>query len=272
MLDNETVVVIGAGNIGRALIGGMIRGDLLAPEQLIATRRTEAALETLADAYPGLRTSTDNAAAANEASILLLTIKPQSRAEVITQIRDKVSEDVLVISVLAGVTTETLQYNFGHELPVVRAMPNTPALVDEGATALASGTFASKDHLAMAQQIFEAVGEAEVVPEYLMDAVTGLSGSGPAYVYMFIEALTDAGVKQGLPREAAARLATQTVYGAAKLVRETGKHPAILRDEVTTPGGTAIAAVSELESHGLRTMMINAVATATERSKQLNKE
>lgn len=272
MLDNETVVVIGAGNIGRALIGGMIRGDLLAPEQLIATRRTEAALETLTDEYPGLRTSTDNATAANEASILLLTIKPQSRAEVITEIRDKVSEDVLVISVLAGVTTETLQYNFGHELPVVRAMPNTPALVDEGATALASGTFASKDHLAMAQQIFEAVGEAEVVPEYLMDAVTGLSGSGPAYVYMFIEALTDAGVKQGLPRDAAARLATQTVYGAAKLVRDTGKHPAILRDEVTTPGGTAIAAVSELESHGLRTMMINAVATATDRSKQLNKE
>jgi pyrroline-5-carboxylate reductase len=272
MLDNETVVVIGAGNIGRALIGGMIRGDLLAPEQLIATRRTEAALETLTDEYPGLRTSTDNAAAANEASILLLTIKPQSRAEVITKIRDKVNEDVLVISVLAGVTTETLQYNFGHELPVVRAMPNTPALVDEGATALASGTFASRDHLAMAQKIFEAVGEAEVVPEYLMDAVTGLSGSGPAYVYMFIEALTDAGVKQGLPREAAARLATQTVYGAAKLVRDTGKHPAILRDEVTTPGGTAIAAVSELESHGLRTMMINAVATATDRSKQLNKE
>lgn len=272
MLDDQTVAIIGAGNIGRALLGGMIHGELLAPSQIIASRRTPSALEALADEYPGIHTTTDNATAANEASVLLLTIKPQSRAEVITEIRDLVDEDVLVISVLAGVTTETLQYNFGHELPVVRAMPNTPALVDEGATALASGTFASKDHLVMAQQIFEAVGEVEVVPEYLMDAVTGLSGSGPAYVYMFIEALTDAGVKQGLPRESAARLATQTVYGAAKLVRDTGKHPAILRDEVTTPGGTAIAAVSELESHGLRTMMINAVATATERSKELNKE
>ena len=272
MLDNETVAVIGAGNIGRALIGGMIQGKLLTPEQIIATRRTPSALDTLAEQFSGVRTSTDNAAAAQEATVLLLTIKPQSRAEVVTEIRDRVSDDVLVVSVLAGVTTETLQYSFGHELPVIRAMPNTPALVDEGATAIAGGTFTEDRHLQMARQIFEAVGTVDVIPEYLMDAVTGLSGSGPAYVYMFIEALTDAGVKQGLPRQTAARLATQTVYGAAKLVRDTGKHPAILRDEVTTPGGTAIAAVSELESHGLRTMMINAVATATERSKELNQE
>lgn len=272
MLDNETVAVIGAGNIGRALIGGMIKSELIAPEQIIATRRTASALDALTAQFPGVRTSTDNTEAAREATVLLLTIKPQSRAEVVTEIRDCVSDDVLVISVLAGVTTEMLQYSFGHELPVIRTMPNTPALVDEGATAIAAGTFAEERHLKMARQIFEAVGTVDVIPEYLMDAVTGLSGSGPAYVYMFIEALTDAGVKQGLPREAAARLATQTVYGAAKLVRETGKHPAILRDEVTTPGGTAIAAVSELESHGLRTMMINAVGTATERSKELSQE
>lgn len=272
MLDNETVVIIGAGNIGRALIGGMVRGELVAPEQIIATRRTASALEALAEQFPGIRTSTDNAEAAQEATVLVLTIKPQSRAEVVTEIRDRISDDVLVISVLAGVTTETLQYNFGHELPVIRTMPNTPSLVDEGATALSAGTFAAEKHLKMACRIFESIGTVDVVPEYLMDAVTGLSGSGPAYVYMFIEALTDAGVKQGLPRETAARLATQTVYGAAKLVRDTGKHPAILRDEVTTPGGTAIAAVSELESHGLRTMTINAVATATRRSQELNQE
>ncbi|MCH8961468.1 MAG: pyrroline-5-carboxylate reductase, partial [Bacteroidetes bacterium] len=125
-------------------------------------------------------------------------------------------------------------------------------------------------HMSIARHLFEAVGKVEVVPEYLMDAVTGLSGSGPAYVYMFIEALTDAGVKQGLPRPTSLRLAAQTVFGAAKLVLETGKHPAILRDEVTTPGGTAIAAVAELEAHGLRTMLINAVATATQRSKELS--
>ena len=154
---------------------------------------------------------------------------------------------------------------------VARTMPNTPALVDEGATAICAGRHATGPQIELARHIFEAVGTVEVVPEYLMDAVTGLSGSGPAYVYMFIEALTDAGVKQGLPRPSAARLAAQTVYGAARLVLETEKHPAILRDEVTTPGGTAIAAVAELESHGLRTMLINAVATATERSRQLSK-
>jgi pyrroline-5-carboxylate reductase len=149
-------------------------------------------------------------------------------------------------------------------------MPNTPMIVDEGATAIAGGELAGESHVALARRIFEAVGKVEEVPEYLMDAVTGLSGSGPAYVYMFVEALTDAGVKQGIPRPIAFRLAAQTIFGAAKLVIESGKHPAILRDEVTTPGGTAIAAVAELESHGLRTMLINAVATATARSKELS--
>lgn len=272
MLENQTVGIIGAGNIGRALIGGMIRGELLAPDQVIATRRTRSALDALAEQFPGLHTSTNNVEAADRATVLLLTIKPQSRAEVLSEIRDHVDPNTLLISVLAGITTQTLEQSFNEDVPVVRAMPNTPALVDEGATALAGGEFATDDHLSIAHQIFDAVGTAETIPEYLMDAVTGLSGSGPAYVYMFIEALTDAGVKQGLPRKTSAELAAQTVYGAAKLAIETGKHPAILRDEVTTPGGTAIAAVSELESHGLRTMMINAVATATERSKALSGE
>ena len=148
-------------------------------------------------------------------------------------------------------------------------MPNTPMIVDQGATALSAGRYAEEGHFEAARALFESVGRVEVVPEYLMDAVTGLSGSGPAYVYMFIEALTDGGVKQGIPRPQAFRLAAQTVFGAAKLVIDSGKHPAILRDEVTTPGGTAIAAVADLESHGLRTMLINAVATATARSKEL---
>jgi pyrroline-5-carboxylate reductase len=203
---------------------------------------------------------------------VLLTIKPQSRAEVVTEIRDHLSRSALVISVLAGITTERLQVAFGQDQPVVRAMPNTPALVDEGATAVTPGTYAEPEHIEMARLIFEAVGEVVETRESLMDAVTGLSGSGPAYVYMFIEALTDAGVKQGLSRDVASTLAAQTVFGAAKLAIDTGKHPAILRDEVTTPGGTAIAAVSELESRGLRTTIINAVATATERSRALNEE
>ncbi len=272
MLSDDTVAVIGAGNIGRALIGGMISSELVTADQVIATRRTQSALDDLSETHPGLHTTTDNVEAVQDASIVLLTIKPQSRAEVVTEIREELSRDVLVVSVLAGITTERLQLAFGQDQPVVRAMPNTPALVDAGATALSPGTYATDEDLAKARTIFEAVGGVVTIPEKQMDAVTGLSGSGPAYVYMFIEALTDAGVKQGLSRGESARLAAQTVYGAAKLAIETGKHPAILRDEVTTPGGTAIAAVSSLEEHGLRTMLINAVGTATERSKELNEE
>ncbi|PSQ97226.1 MAG: pyrroline-5-carboxylate reductase [Bacteroidetes bacterium SW_9_63_38] len=272
MLSDETVAVIGAGNIGRALIGGMIESKLIAPEQVIATRRTQSALDDMTEEFPGLQTTTDNVEAVKEASVVLLTIKPQSKAEVITNIRDHIDRDVVVVSVLAGITTERLQLAFGQDQPVIRTMPNTPALVDEGATAISAGTYATDAHVEMARDIFEAVGQAVVVPEKYMDAVTGLSGSGPAYVYMFIEALTDAGVKQGLSRTDAAKLSAQTVYGAAKLALETGKHPAILRDEVTTPGGTAIAAVSSLEEHGLRTMLINAVGTATHRSQELNDE
>lgn len=270
MLSNHTVAVIGAGNIGRALIGGMVKGHEFDPSQLWATRRNTWALDQLADDFPGIRTTRDNTEAVENATIVLLAIKPQNIHEVLSEIREHVSPETLVISVLAGVTTDALQSSLGQDLAVVRTMPNTPALVDEGATAIAGGRYSTDEHVNLTCHIFEAVGKVEIVPEYLMDAVTGLSGSGPAYVYMFIEALTDAGVKQGIPRPVSARLAAQTVYGASKLVQETGKHPAILRDEVTTPGGTAIAAVAELESHGLRTMLINAVATATARSKELS--
>lgn len=271
MLTKQTIAIIGAGNIGRALIGGLIEGAYVQPHQVRATRRNPSALDTLLHSFPGIHIGTDNIAAVKAASVVVLAIKPQNVAKIVAEIREHVDADAMVISVLAGITTEALHEAFGRELPVVRTMPNTPMLVDEGATAITGCRFTTEEHLGIARHMFEAVGKVEEVPEYLMDAVTGLSGSGPAYVYMFIEALTDAGVKQGLPRPTAFRLAAQTVYGAAKLVLETNKHPAILRDEVTTPGGTAIAAVAELESHGLRTMLINAVATATHRSQELSK-
>lgn len=270
MLSNHTVAVIGAGNIGRALIGGLVNGHEFDPSQLWATRRSPSALDELATDFPGIHTTKDNNEAVGRATIVILATKPQNIHDVLSEIQGSVSAETLVISVLAGITADALQQGLGQDVPVVRTMPNTPALVDEGATAIAGGRFSTSDHVELARHIFEAVGKVEIVPEYLMDAVTGLSGSGPAYVYMFIEALTDAGVKQGIPRPIAARLAAQTVYGAAKLVIDTGKHPAILRDEVTTPGGTAIAAVAELEAHGLRTMLIHAVATATARSKELS--
>ena len=175
MLDNQIVGVIGAGNIGRALMGGMIRGNLLASKQVIATRRTPAALEALEEDFPGLRTHTDNAEAAREATVLLLTIKPQSRVEVLSEIHDHVRPGTLLISVLAGITTQTLEQSFDAEVPVVRAMPNTPALVDEGATAIAGGRFATDDHLRIAQQIFDAVGTAEVLPDdRVIDRLPGM--------------------------------------------------------------------------------------------------
>ncbi len=272
MLQNETVTVIGAGNIGRALIGGLITGHEFEPAQLRATRRTPSALQALQRDFPGVSTTSDNPDAVQGATIVILAVKPHNAAAVIAEIKEHMHPQTLVISVLAGVTTQALEEAFGQEIPVARTMPNTPAIVDEGASAITGGRFAAPKHLDLARHIFETVGTVEIVPEYMMDAITGLSGSGPAYVYMFIESLTDAGVKQGLPRSTAFRLASQTVYGAAKLVRDTGKHPAILRDEVTTPGGTAIAAVAELEAHGMRTMLINAVATAAERSAELSEQ
>ncbi len=271
MLREEKIAIIGAGNIGQALIGGLFRGEDVPPEHIWATRRNPAMLQLLTTRFPGIHTTTNNQEAVCEASLIILAVKPYNADEVLEEIRPVIREDHLIISVLAGITTDAIQEALIKPVPVIRSMPNTPALVDEGATAIARGRYATDEHMTKARQIFEAVGLVVEVPEYLMDAVTGLSGSGPAYVYMVIEALTDGGVKQGLPRPIALKLAAQTVYGAAKLVLETGKHPAILRDEVTTPGGTAIAAVAELEQHGLRTVLINAVATATRRSHELSK-
>ena len=269
-LGKQTISVIGAGNIGRALIGGLLRNDFVAPASIRATRRGAQAREQLQRSFPGVLTGCENGWAAEGASLIVIAVKPQNATTVIQEIRGKVGANTLIVSVLAGLRTETICAAFGQPLPVVRTMPNTPMLVEEGATAIAAGRHATREQLDVVRSMFEAVGTVEVVPEDMMDVVTGLSGSGPAYVYMLIEALTDAGVKQGLLRPTAFRLATQTVLGAAKLVSKTGKHPAILRDEVTTPGGTAIAAIGELEAHGLRTMFINAVATATNRSKELS--
>ena len=270
VLRDHTLAVLGAGNIGRALVGGLLRGDDLPAAQIRATRRSASGLDDLRERLPGVHVTTDNAEAVRDATIVLVTVKPQNLADLLDEVRAHVDPGTLVLSTLAGVTTRAIGEALGPDLPIVRAMPNTPALVDEAATALAPGAHATDDHLALAREVFQAVGHVEIVPEHLMDAVTGLSGSGPAYVFMVIEGLTDAGVKQGLPRPVALKLATQTVLGAARLAQETGKHPAILRDEVTTPGGTTIAAVAELEKHGLRTMLIDAVAMATERSRELS--
>ena len=269
-MKNQTIAVIGAGHMAGALIGGMVRSKLLAPKSIIASRRSAEALAELQKKW-GVRTTVDNRKAAAEADVVMLAVKPQMARKVMEELAGTVRRDQLVISVMAGVTSAAINKALRVDCPVVRAMPNTPCLVDAGATALAAGAHAGEHDLARAQAVFESVGLVAVLPESALDAATGLSGSGPVYIYMVIEAMIDGGVKMGIPRAIAAKLAAQTVYGAAKLVLETGKHPAILKDEVTTPGGTAINAIHVLESRGLRSVLIDGIVAATNRSQELSK-
>ena len=270
MLKNQTIAVIGAGHMAGALIGGMVKSKLLSPKRIVAARRSAEALAELHKKW-GVRTSSDNKKAVAGADVVILAVKPQMAKKVMEELAGTVAKDQLVISVMAGITTASISKALRVDGPVVRAMPNTPCLVDAGATAIAAGARAGTRELALAEAVFGSVGLVVTLPETALDAVTGLSGSGPVYIYMVIEAMIDGGVKMGIPRAVAAKLAAQTVFGAAKLVLETGKHPAVLKDEVTTPGGTAITAIHVLESKGLRSMLIDGVEAATKRSHELSK-
>jgi pyrroline-5-carboxylate reductase len=256
--------------MGSALMKGIINAKLTPPKKIIACDINLPRLQAIAAEWK-IHIAADLGAAAEVSEILLLCVKPQTLASVLQTIKPAIRSDHLVISIVAGVRIEFIQRMLGTKLGIVRAMPNIAATVDEGAAALAYGEHVSAEQQKIAKSIFEAVGDAVVVSEDQLDAVTGLSGSGPAYIYMVIEALIDGGVKMGLARDIATKLAIQTVLGSAKLAKTSRLHPAILRDQVTTPGGTTINAIHELESHGLRAMLINAVVTATERSKELSK-
>jgi len=270
MLFSRKIAFIGAGNMGEALLSGLLKSNLTNPENIIATDILEDRLAQIAEKW-GVSTTSDNAEAVRLADVIVLCVKPQTIKDVLSAIKDTLREEQLIISILAGITTETINKSVGKNNPVIRVMPNIPAIVDEAASGLCLGKYAQDIHKEIAFRIFSAVGEVELVNESQMDVITGLSGSGPAYIYMIIEALTDGGVMMGLSREIATRLATQTVLGSAKLVRETGIHPAMLKDQVTTPGGTAISAIKELETHGLRPMLIRAVETATKKSSELSR-
>jgi pyrroline-5-carboxylate reductase len=270
MKKNTRIAVIGAGHMAGALIGGMVRSKLVPGKSIVATRRSAEALAELQRKW-GVRTTTDNRKAVAGADIVILAVKPQMAKKVLEELSGAVGRRQLVISIMAGVTTAAISKALRVDGPVVRAMPNTPCLADAGATAICAGARAADKDLTKAEAVFRSVGLAVRLPESALDAVTGLSGSGPVYLYMVIEAMTDGGVKMGIPRAVAARLAAQTVFGAAKLVIESGKHPALLKDEVTTPGGTAISAIHVLESRGLRSVLIDAVEAATRRSQELSK-
>ncbi|MBD3376348.1 pyrroline-5-carboxylate reductase [candidate division KSB1 bacterium] len=269
VLLQKKITFIGSGNMGEALMSGLINAKLSRPENIIATDILQSRLDSMNSQYH-IRTSQDNQKAVSEADIVVLCVKPQAVLNVLDHIKTVIRPEQLIVSILAGITSDTINDVIAKNNPVIRVMPNIPVVVGEGAMGLCLGEFAQEEHKLLAVQICEAVGKVQIVPEHLMDVITGLSGSGPAYIYMIIEALTDGGVMMGLPRDVALKLATQTVLGSAKLVQETNVHPAVLKDHVTTPGGTAIAAIQELERHGLRPMMIRAVETATRRATELS--
>ena len=262
---------LGAGNMSSALIQGLLHGDVLPPARILASDVNTERLEQLS-AEHGIRTTMDNHQLLRESDVVVLAVKPQVIDRVLTEIGGDVRADQLLVSVAAGVPVEALEARLPPGSRVVRAMPNTPATVQAGATAIAGGAHASADDLRVAREMFEAVGRVVVVEEALLDAVTGLSGSGPAYVMLIIEAMADGGVKVGLHRDTALLLAAQTVFGSAKLLLETGEHPGRLKDMVTSPGGTAIAGLHTLESGALRKTLIDAVEVASKRAAELGAE
>jgi pyrroline-5-carboxylate reductase len=261
---------LGAGNMSGALIKGLLHGGF-APGRILASDVKLDRLEQLRTQH-GVRTTSDNHELVRESDVLVLAVKPQVIDRVLTEIGRDVHLDQLVVSLAAGVTLEGLEGRLTEKARVVRAMPNTPAMVQAGATAIAGGTHARGDDLRVARELFEAVGRVVVLDEGLLDAVTGLSGSGPAYVMLIIEALADGGVKVGLHRDTALLLAAQTVFGSAQLLLETGEHPGRLKDMVTSPGGTAIAGLHTLESGALRKTLIDAVEVASKRAAELGVE
>ena len=269
-LKGKRVGVIGGGNMGEALIRGLLGANLV-PAALIAATDVRAERTAQLGKEFGITAHGDNARLVREADVVILAVKPQIMAGVLGEIATAVTARHLLISIAAGVATATIRTALGKDARIIRVMPNTPALVRQGAAAIARGKGLGPEDLAVAEEIFGAVGRAVVLDEELMDAVTGLSGSGPAYVAIVIESLADGGVKMGLDRVTAMTLATQTVLGAAQLLSETGMHPGALKDMVSSPGGTTIAGISALEEGGIRTTLIRAVERATQRSRELGR-
>jgi pyrroline-5-carboxylate reductase len=267
----KSVVFLGTGNMAEALLKGLLREGTADPEEVVCAEPRQERREEIANRY-GVEVTGDNRAAVAEADLVILSVKPQVVEAVLAEISPAVDAGKLLVSIAAGLSISTLARGLPAGTRIIRTMPNTPALVGAGATAVTRGPHATEADLTVARALFEAVGTVVVVDEPLLDGVTGLSGSGPAYVFLAIEALADGGVKAGLPRAAAVTLAAQTVMGAARLVLETGRHPAELKDMVTSPGGTTIAGVQALEARGFRAALMEAVEAATRRSRELGEK
>jgi len=270
MLKNKQVGFVGSGNMGEALVNGLLHGRLCRPEQILCSDVKPEKLKAIREKY-GVKGTPHNAEVVKQSDIIVLAVKPQIMKSVVDEIAKYLDFSKLIISIAAGVPLEAIESCAKKELKLIRVMPNICVSVREGISAIAAGKHASKEDLLLAKTIFDSVGKSRFIDEALLDAVTGLSGSGPAYIFLIIDALADAGVKVGLARDDALILASQTVLGAAKMLIETGEHPGKLKDLVTSPGGTAIAGLHTLEEGGLRTTLINAVEVATRRSEALGK-
>jgi len=267
-LPHLSVAILGAGKMGGILLQAFLKENLFAAEKIHGTvGHAERAL-ALSTQW-GVDVSTNNLEAVRQADLILIGVKPFQVSELMAEIKPALTTAKTLVSFAASVKTRSIEEAAGIEIAVVRAMPNTPSALGAGAAALCRGRFVKDEQMELAQRLFETVGRTVLVDEKHMDAVTGLSGSGPAYLYIIIEALAEAGVKVGLPRDIATQLAAQTAYGASKMVLETGYHPALLKDAVTTPAGCTIDGILELEEGGLRVTLIKAVMRATERARQL---
>jgi pyrroline-5-carboxylate reductase len=264
-----TVAILGVGVMGETLLSGLLRAGRPAGDLLVGEKRADRAAQ-LSEKY-GVRVVA-NLDAVAEADTVALVVKPQDMAAVLAEISPALDAGTLVVSLAAGITTRFIEARVPEGVAVVRVMPNTPALVDEGMAAISPGTHCDEDHLAVAESLLSATGRVMRVPEDQQDAVTAISGSGPAYLFFVVEAMIEAGVHLGLPRTTATELVVQTVVGSAKMLSETGEHPTVLRERVTSPGGTTAAAVRQLEDHRVRAAFMNAMEAARDRSRELSGE
>jgi pyrroline-5-carboxylate reductase len=261
------IAILGAGQMGEALTSGLLRAGVVAPGDIVAAVRRADRAQQLRDGYGIVVTAAPEAA--DRAETLVIAVKPQDMDALLTEISPRVGPDKLVISVAAGITTEYIGRRLAAGVPVVRVMSNTPVLVDEAMSVVSPGPHATEEHLRRAEQLLRPVGKVLRIPESQQDAATALSGSGPAYVYFLVEAMVDAGILLGMPRGNALEMVKQAVYGAATMLRDSGEHPVLLREAVTSPGGTTINAIRELERHGVRAAVLAAIEAARDRGREL---
>ncbi|SCI72717.1 Pyrroline-5-carboxylate reductase [uncultured Clostridium sp.] len=267
---NKKIGFIGSGNMAKAMIGGIVKSKLVDPSNVIASDLNELALENVKNEY-GINVTTNSKEVVKFSDIVIVAVKPNVYDIVLEGIKELIDNEKIIVTIAAGKTIESIENVIGDDKKVIRTMPNTPALVNEGMSALCKNKNITDEELNTVKEIFNSFGKAEIVNEYLIDAVIGASGSAPAYVFMFIEAIADAAVLAGMPRNQAYTFAAQAVMGSAKMVLETGKHPGELKDMVCSPGGTTIEAVKTLESEGFRSAVIKAIGDCIEKSKEMSK-